>query len=200
MRNLLIVLLALVPAFAFMSSCKRHTRIIEIRDGPAGEDGQNGQDGTDGIDGLNGLSFDYVRGMDGAVICEGALVIPAQYVVPANILALAPTEDPHDPDGLTLTFGTINSPIRFYLGSMLAGEFCLVEKINGEGWVPVGGVLIFPEPGFVAVVPPEMIPLVDPSVLDLGRLVEFPEECNVLDYSRNHLRIGKDIRINFNRD
>lgn len=199
MRNLLIVLLALIPAFAFMSSCKRHTRIIEIHDGPAGEDGQNGQDGTDGIDGLNGLSFDYVRGMDGATICEGALVIPAQYVVPASILALAPAEDPHNPNGLTLTFGTTDSPIRFYLGSMLAGEFCLVEKIHGEGWVAVGDPLIFPEPGFIVIVPPIMIPLVDPSVLNFGVIVEFPGECNTLNYSRNHLRIGSDIRINFNR-
>ena len=188
MRNLLIVLLALIPAFA-LTSCKRHTRIVEIHDGPAGE---AGQDGIDGINGLNGLGHYYVRGMDGASVCDGALVIPAQYVVPSAILALAPAEDPYDPDGLTLTFGTLESPLRFYLGMVMAGEFCLVEKVQGEGWVTVGEPLSFGESGFVAVVPPEMIPLIDPSVLSEGRLIEFPEECLILEYSLN--------RHHFNRD
>ena len=200
MRNLLILLLALsLPVFA--TSCTHHhKKIVKGEQGPAGEDGQDGQDGADGIDGLNALGFDYVRGMDGALVCDGALVIPAQYVVPANILALAPAEDPHDPDGLTLTFGTIDSPLRVYLGRMAAGEYCLVEKVQGEGWVPVGDQLVFTETGFVAVVPPSMIPLLDPAVLEHGVMAEFAEECKVLDYSNSHLKIGGDFRINFNRD
>lgn len=215
MRNLLLLTFMLVPALVF-TACHKHTRIIEAgedgssggdgangadgADGTNGEDGADGADGSDGIDGLNGLGFDYVRGMDGAEICEGALIIPAQYVVPANILALAPAEDPYDPDGLTLTFGTVDTPIRFYLGTMFAGEYCLVEKVHGEGWVAVGGALVFEEKGFIAIVPPEMVPFVDPAVLQYGRVVDFPAECNVLDYSRHHLKIGRDIRINFNRD
>lgn len=200
MRKLLIALMLLVPCM-MSTSCKRHTRIIETGEqGENGQDGQDGQDGIDGIDGLDGLGFDYVRGMDGATVCDGVFVIDARFVVPESILQLAPAEDPYDPDGLTLTFGTADSPIRIYLGMMLAGEYCLVEKVKGEGWVPVGDPLIFPEDGWIAVVPPNMIPLLDPGAFELGTVVEFPEECNVLDYSRNHLTIGKDIRINFNRD
>jgi hypothetical protein len=199
MRKLLILLLlALVPAS--FTSC-RHGKLGKPGEpGVTGQDGQDGIDGVDGIDGLSGLGFDYVRSMDGATVCNGVLVIPAQHVVPASILALAPAEEPHESDGLTLTFGTVDSPIRFYLGTMLAGEFCVVEKVQGEGWVAVGNPLVFLEPGFVAVVPPAMIPLVDPSVLDFGVLVEFEGECNTLDYSHSHLKIGKDIRINFKRD
>jgi hypothetical protein len=83
---------------------------------------------------------------------------------------------------------------------MLAGEYCVVEKVQGEGWVAVGDPLVFVEAGFVAVVPSAMIPLVDPSVVGFGVIAEFEGECNVLDYSRSHLRVGRDLRINFRRD
>ena len=136
--------------------------------------------------------------MNGAKLYDGAFVIPARYVVPSKILMLAPNEDPHDPVGLTLTFGTEDTPIRFYLGTVMAGEHCVVEKVRGEGWASIGEPLVFEETGFVVIVPPEMIPLIDPAVLDQGRVVEFAGECNVLDYSRNHLKIGSDVRINFN--
>lgn len=188
-------LLAVLSAFTF-TSCKRHTKIIH--DGPQGEQGEQGKPG---VDGLNGIGFFYTRSMDGAVVCDGALIIPARFVVPAAILALAPNEDTYDPDGLTLTFGTIDSPLRFYLGMVMAGEFCVVEKVKGEGWEPVGEPLVFTESGFIAIVPPSMIPLVDPAVVTEGRIVEFPADCKILDYSRNHLKIGKScIRINFGRD
>lgn len=202
MRKVMILaLLALVPT-SFMS-CRGHRGHsgADGTDGVNGQDGQEGDNGTDGIDGLNGIGFDYVRGMDGAVVCEGAMIIPARFVVPADILALAPNEDPFDPDGLTLTFGTTDSPLRFYLGMVMAGEFCVVEKVQGEGWEPVGEPLVFTEPGFIAVVPPSMIPFINPAFLSEGRVVQFPEDCKVLNYSRNHLNIGKScIRINFGRD
>ena len=207
MRNLLILmLLALVPAS--FTSC-RHGRT-----GPAGEPGQNGigQDGTDGQDGqdggdgangnngLNGMGFDYVRGMDGATICDSALVINASEIIPADILRFAPAEDTYDADGLTLTFGIVGAPFRCYLGAVSAGEYCVVEKVHGEGWVAVGDPLVFDEDGWVAIVPPDMIPYLGPLAFDRARVLEFYGECNVLDYSSHRLQIGKDIRINFRRD
>ena len=213
MRNLLILmLLVFVPAT--FTSC-RHGRTgpqgepgmngNDGQDGQNGNDGQDGQDGNDGIDGLNGIGFDYVRSMDGAVICNSALIIEAQDVIPANILALAPVNAGHDLEGLTLTFGTPDSPIRVYLGSVQAGEYCVVEKLRGEGWVAVGEPLTFEEDGFIAIIPPEFYNFVRPPVFADALLrihvVEFGGECNELNYNDGHyLRIGKDIRINFNRD
>lgn len=195
MRSVFAILLVVVLPFMFTSCHKTKRKYITIE----GEQGPAGEDGTNGSDGLNALGFDYVRGMDGAEVCDAALIIPAHLVVPANVLALAPAEDPYDPDGLTLTFGTADSPFRVYLGFMLAGEHCLIEKVEGEGWVTVGDPLVFSESGFVAVVPLEMIPLLDPTVVTAGRLVEFPDECRILDYSKFRLAVGDTLRINFDR-
>lgn len=225
MRNLIVLLLlALVPAT--FTSC-RHGRTGPM--GPAGEngqDGQDGQDGRDGIDGidgrdgLSGIGFDYVRGMDGARVCNAALIVPAQHVLPDGILNFAPAEDPYDPDGLTLTFGTEELAFRIYLGMIMQGEYCVIEKEWGEGWDAVeseNNPLVFAENGWVAVVPLDTLNLFDTSflalLLDVGVLVEFgPNEveteegtvledvCLTLDYSRNRLKIGRKVRINFNRD
>ena len=178
MKNTITILCALLLAFSF-TSC-RHGRT-----GPQGEPGQNGA-GIPGKDGVDAIGFDYVRGMDGAQVCGGAVVVDAAKVVPEAILALAPAEDPFDPDGLTLTFGTIESPIRLYLGVVRAGQLCVIEK--GEG---VLGQLRFAEDGYVAVVPPAAVTALG---LTEGVIVEF-EGCKVLDYSRWKLRIGKKIVV-----
>jgi hypothetical protein len=229
MRKLLVIALALLPALA-MTACHKHTRIIEQGqdglNGQNGEDGLNGRDGRDGLngengidgkDGLSGIGFDYVRGMDGALVRNAVLAVPAQFVLPSTILNFAPAEDPYDPDGLTLTFGTQELAFRVYLGTMYRGEYCVVETVRGEGWVPVGDELIFTEQGFIALVPLDTFMLFDVSfqaeLLANGSWVEFgPREVIVddmvtlepvdlmLDYDRRRLSIGNDIRINFCRD
>ncbi len=214
MRSLLIVLLALLPAFAF-TSCKRHTRIIEVQNGPAGENGQDGEDGKDGVDGVDGLDgknglnsigFDYVRGVTGAELCTNFLVIPANLVLPEPILNLAPPINWHDIQGATLTFGNVDLAFRYYLAPMMAGEFCVVEKVHGEGYVPLGQVSLV-ESGWLAVVPLGTLQLLalDPGILEQGVLVTLePEDqeegCVLLKLDRNHLHFGSNIRINFNRD
>lgn len=221
MRKLIVLmLLALVPAS--FTSCRGHRGHDGIN-GTNGQDGQDGQDGIDGIDGKDGLSgigFDYVRGMDGAQVCNTALIVPADLVLPSSILNFAPVEDPYDPDGLTLTFGTEQLAFRIYLGMIMQGEYCVVEHPEGEGWGAVesdNNPLVFAENGWVAVVPIETLQLFDPlfqlTLLDAGVLLEFgPNEveveetvvledvCLTLDYSRSHLRLGHQFRINFNRD
>ena len=218
-RLLVLILLVLVPAS--FTSC-RHGRTGKQGEpgqngiGQDGQDGQDGNDGLDGSDGLNGIGFDYVRSMDGAVVCNSALIVPVNLIVPANILALAPGDGQHHLEGLTLTFGTLDSPIRVYLGKVRAGEYCVLEKMRHNDdddddddddrgtWTPVGEQLIFTEDGYVAVVPPEFYNFVNPSVFTDTLLslfvVEFSGECNELNYSSRYLKIGKDIRINFNRD
>lgn len=211
MRSLLMLLmLVLVPAS--FTSC-RHGRTGPQgepgqngigQDGQDGQDGADGEDGQDGQDGLNGIGFDYVRSMDGATVCNSALVVPANLVVPTNILSLAPQGDDHHLEGLTLTFGSLDSPIRVYLGAVRAGEYCVLEKVHGEGWIQVGEQLVFTEDGYVAIIPPEFYNFVNPPVfadaLLNAHVVEFAGECNELNYSSRYLKIGKDIRINFNRD
>lgn len=208
MRNLLVLLMLLLVPMSF-TSC-RHGRTGPVGepgmngvDGQDGQDGANGQDGQDGADGLDGIGFDYVRGMEGATVCNSALVVPADLVVPANILALAPEDGGHHLEGLTLTFGHIDSPVRVYLGAVRAGEYCVIEKVRGDGWVQVGERLVFTEDGFIAVIPPEFYNFVSPPVLAdallSAHVVEFTGECYELHYDSHHLKIGKNIRVNFNR-
>lgn len=221
MKTKIVTLAAIAAVLSLLPSC-RHGRTGPV--GPQGEQGQPGNPGIDGIDGLNGISFDYVRGMDGATVCNRVLITNAANILPPNILAFAPEEDPYDPDGLTLTFGTESLAFRIYLGEIRAGEYCVVEKEWGQGWQGVesdNNPLAFLEDGYVAVVPEATLSLFDTSfqaeLLMNGVWVEFgPREvveetetgeitmledvCKTLDYSRSHLKIGHKIRINFNRD
>jgi hypothetical protein len=198
------ILLATMP-FLF-AACHKHTRIVDESipgaDGQDGQDGQNGRDGIDGADGLSGIGFDYVRGMDGAKVCNRAIIVNANLVLPSSILMFAPAEDPYDPDGLTLTFGTQDLAFRVYLGFMNRGEYCVIEKEHGYGWQAIDQ-LVFSQDGFVAIVPEETLSLFEDSfvatLLEQGILVEF-DSCKTLDYSRHCLKIGSKIRINFGRD
>ena len=97
MRNLLLV--SLIGISCIAPSCTRHRTIVE-----EGEPGDNGPQGPQGEQGEPGVSFDYVRGINGAEICDRALVIPAHVFVPSAILAFAPVESNRHPEGLTLTF------------------------------------------------------------------------------------------------
>ena len=213
-KLLILMLLALVSAS--FTSC-RHGKIGKQGEpgvngidgngvvGQDGQDGADGEDGEDGLNGLNGIGFDYVRGMEGAIVCNSALIVPANLVVPAHILDLAPVGGGHHLDGLTLTFGSLDSPLRVYLGAVHAGEYCILEKQGSDGWVQVGQQLIFVEDGFVAIIPPEFYLAVSPPVFADALLrvhvVQFPGECYELHYHEDrHIKIGKDIRINFNRD
>lgn len=192
--------------------------------GPQGEQGvpgRDGVDGLDGIDGLNGIGFDYVRGMDGARVCNRALVINAACVIPPEILSLAPLEDPYDPDGLTLTFGIADEPFRVYLGMIMAGEYCVAEKQRGQRWDAVdspNNPLTWLSDGeftqWIAVVPEETFLLFNEEtqtellgkgvMLEFGPTTEtvFNEEtqmdehvdvdvCLTLEYSRFFLKIGR---------
>ena len=184
----IVTLLGLVGAGGFLTSCTdKHYHVGE--NGDDGVDGEDGEDGQDGNDGSDGLAFDYVRGMDGAMIYEGALIIQAEHVVPPAILAFAPEEDPYDQDGLTLTFGTIESPIRVYLGRVWVGQYCVIERDEG-----VLGQLDFYEDGYVAIVPPEYLSLFNLTPTD-GVVVEFEGECKELNYSSRRIKLGKDIVI-----
>ncbi len=195
MRKLLVLmLLALVPA-SFMS----------CTDGRRGHQGEPGITGQAGSDGLNGIGFDYVRAMEGAEVCNSALIVPANLVVPANILALAPSNGGRHLEGLTLTFGHVDSPVRVYLGAVQAGGYCVVEREGSKGWTPVGERLVFVKDGFIAVIPPEFFGFVSPPVLAdallKAHVIDFTGKCYELHYhDYRHLKIGKRIRINFRRD
>lgn len=209
MRKLMILaLLALVPAS--FTSCRHGRTGQQGEPGVNGQDGQDGQDGIDGLDGsdgLNGIGFDYVRGVSGAELCTNFLVIPANLVLPEAILNFAPPIDWHDIQGATLTFGNEALSFRYYLAPMMLGEYCVVEKVHGEGYVPLGQVSLT-ESGWLAVVPLGTLQVLalDPGVLEQGVLVTLTEEdqeeegCVTLDLDRRHLHFGKNIRINFNRD
>jgi hypothetical protein len=81
------------------------------------------------------------------------------WMEPSNVLALAPVEDPYRPDGLTLSFKISNLRLRTYLGAVAAGEYCVIEKVVGEGWVPMGDPIVFDTDGWIAVVPSETLSL-----------------------------------------
>ncbi len=196
MRNTLLILALLAPAL-LSTACNRHTRIVE--------DGQQGDPGQPGNDGLNGLGFDYVRGIAGATICEGAVLVPAQYIVPQPILDLAPEPLAGIRLGLTLTFGTVESPLRVYLFPMDAGTHCVFERTEQDPdekndvrrrW-DVVGQLKFDEAGHLAIVPPSMIPYISPLGLDHATTIQWPSECVEIGTRPHRLTLGRKVRINF---
>lgn len=216
MKTKTVILTTLLALSCLLMTSCRHGRMgksgetgSQGEQGETGPQGQNGLDGINGIDGsngLNGIGFDYVRGVTGAELCTNFLVIPANLVLPEPILNFAPPIDWHDIQGATLTFGDVALAFRYYLMPMMAGEYCVVEKVHGEGYVPLGQVLLT-ESGWLAVVPLGTLQILalDPGVFDQGILVTLePEDqeegCVTLSFDRNHLHFGKNIRINFNRD
>ncbi len=208
-KFMILMLLALIPVA--LTSCHKH-RGHRGTDGTNGVDGQDGTDGLDGSNGLNGIGFDYVRGINGAELCESFLVIPADLVIPAEILNLAPPIDWYKLETSTLTFGTVAVSFRYYLAPMMAGEYCLVERGDDiQGWEALGQVSLLGN-GLLAVVPlgTLQVAALDPGVLEQGVLVtldlndgeEEDEDsgCVLLKFDRSHLHFGHNIRINFNRD
>lgn len=210
-KFLILLLLVLVPA-SFTSCSRGHRGHAGI--GSDGVDGTDGTDGIDGSNGLNGLGFDYVRGITGAELCDSFLVIPANLVLPAGILNLAPPINPRKLQGATLTFGTEVLSFRYYLAEVMAGELCVVERDYESEEEEVLGQIVVAEDGWLAIVPlgTLQVTALDPGVLEQGVLVtlelydENEEEeaeddgCVLLKFNRRHLSFGHDVRINFNRE
>jgi len=210
MRSLMIVLLLALAGSAFLTSCHRHNGA----NGVDGVDGVDGNDGIDGVDGLNGIGFDYVRGITGAELCDSFLVIPANLVLPAGVLNLAPPINWRKLEGATLTFGTEVLSFRYYLAEVMAGELCVVERDYESEELEVLGQIVVEEDGWLAIVPLStlQVAVLDPGVLEQGVLVtlelydENEEEeaeddgCVLLKFNRRHLSFGHDVRINFNRE
>ena len=204
--NVLVVALGLLlPCVTLSTGCKRHTRIVELHNGPPGQDGHDGQDGQDGTDGkdgengkngLDGLSFDFIRGVNNSVLVDGVFIAPADLVVPAPVLALAPPEPKSStPEGLILTFGTAESPVRVFLVALSKGDCLVVErKVNGN-WTTVAGPTLVADDMWLAVVPPLTLTLLPSSVLSQGTLVEFQGESKSLTLIKGKLQVGSDLRL-----
>ena len=89
-----------------------------------------------------------------------------------------------------------------------AGEFCVVERnrvVDAESttdeaprrdgrWEAMGTITM-DQDGFVAVIPQDMFILFDPALLatmmDMGVMIEFEDQCRTLKLTRRDLRIGK---------
>lgn len=121
----------LILALLGFASCKQHHTTVIVDPVP-------GVDGQDGLDGLNGLGFAFVRGIDGNEIVGDFWYGSAEFVVPEQILAIAPADDPRHIEGVILYLG---GPFRYYLiGDRLAivelsvlSALDLLDNIAGEG-------------------------------------------------------------------
>jgi hypothetical protein len=160
--------IALLSLTFVTASCRGHSGAA----GAAGTDGGNGQNGGDG----SGLSFSYVRGIDGANILDGVLIISASLVVPKTILDLAPPKDKVTvADGVQLVIGMPQANVKYYLVPVPKGDVLITATVAGK--TPQNWKLPFDGVEYLALVPINSVIALalDPSVIAKGALIELPK-------------------------
>ncbi len=153
--------IALLSLTFVTASCRGHS-------GDAGA-AANGGDGS-------GPSFSYVRGINGANILDGVMIIKASLVVPKTILDLAPARDKVTvADGVQLVIGMPQANINYYLVPVPKGDVLITGTVPDkapENWkLPFDGV------EYLALVPINSVIALalDPSVIAKGALIELPK-------------------------
>jgi len=129
-----------------------------------GDAGATGKDGANGGDG-SGLSFSYVRGIDGANILDGVL-----------ILDLAPPKDKVTvADGVQLVIGMPQANVKYYLVPVPKGDVLVTATVAGK--TPQNWKLPFDGVEYLALVPINSVIALalDPSVIAKGALIELPK-------------------------